>query len=148
MKIENQVCTLEQAKTLKKLGVSQEAMFSWCGDENHIIKEENKLWVWVSPTEPANSQEEEHRSMVPSAKPFAAAYTLAELGEMLNSETYTLRIGSEESEYANWSWYDESENIGMGPFDTEAQARAGMLIHFLEKGRQTIEETNERLLNS
>lgn len=151
MKLENEVCLLEQAETLKVLGVNQNSRYSWCGNKNLTPQENNperKPWVFVNTTKPANSLEEDHRSMVPSAKPFAAAYNVAELGIMLGSETYTLRTGSESSQFANWAWMDDGNGIGLGEYATEAQARAAMLIHHIEQGYTTVEEVNERFLNA
>lgn len=86
MNIQHQVSTMEQSEKLKTLGVSQDTMFSWCGDKAHIPTEHNpddKAWVWIGSTIPANNQEADHREDVQSAKPFAAAFSVAELLIML-----------------------------------------------------------------
>lgn len=120
MKLENQVVNLELSKRLKELGVKQESYFWWngyVGGGMHHFKLENKrVSVGVEIT--------------------YSAYTVAELGEMLPE-----KYGS-----SKWIW-DYGENKGLKhwicdqdfddeiPYqwsETEADARAKMLIYLLE----------------
>ena len=118
MKLEKQVCSLELAKQLKELGVTQES-----------------LWVW------------EFADGVPSNLNAAAssgsnvyAYSAAELGGMLPCEIdddWLRCIKSRQDGNAIWkiryapvggeSEYSHQENA-----ETEADARAKMLIYLLE----------------
>jgi len=128
MKLEDIVCTLEQAEKLKELGVQQDSHFFWVDR-----KDKSKL-VYAKTIEFLQTL------------PIFSAFTVSELGQMLDSETGTQRNGSEDSEYANWEWADDSNQLGMGMFATEVEARADMLITLLEKNLIKVEICNERLL--
>jgi len=151
MKLENQVCSLEQAKKLKELGIKQDSLISFFGDEtprlmdNCAVGVEYGPWIYLDTTEPANNQAESLRQDIQNTIPLAAAFTVAELGVMLPSETLTIRRGSEDSEFPNWEWENESHQNGWGTFNTEAQARADHLIMLLEKKLITRDEVNQRL---
>ena len=136
MKLQDQVCTLEQAKKLKELGVIQDSIFCFIGDGNPDPKYFTSFEIYYS----ANAMLEvgaswhEHR---------IAAFTVAELGIMLPSETLTIRRGSES--FPNWEWENEGRQTGWGCFNTEAAARADHLIMLLENKLITVEEVNKRL---
>ena len=128
MKIEMQVCSLEQSIKLKKLSIKQDSHFFWVDR-----KEKSKL-VYAKSVEFLNSL------------PIYSAFTVAELGIMLDSETYTQRTGSEDSKYANWEWINDGNETGSGLFGYEVFARADMLINCLESGSLSAETCNNRLL--
>jgi hypothetical protein len=118
MKIENQVCTLEQAKKLKELGVCQESYLyhvkdittpgTLSGKEKIIF---NQHW---------------------------SAFSVAELGVMLgNMAHYPHR--SDRNEY----WYVYLDKYEQ--YKTEAEVRAAVLIFRLERGAITIAEVNHLL---
>jgi hypothetical protein len=67
MKLENQVCSLDLAKRLKKLGVKQESLFWWSAHT-----EPATLWNEWSLEKQEGSPDTSY-----------AAFTVAELGEML-----------------------------------------------------------------
>ena len=117
MKLKNQCCSLEQGKRFKELELTGSLFHHFQG---RIASE-----AWGNDYYPA--------------------FTAAELGIMANSEYYTMRDGSETSEYANWSWYSDANNVGMGPFNTQAEAAADLIIWLLENGHATAEECNNRL---
>ncbi len=114
VKIEEQVCSLELAKKLKKLGVEQDSLWWWvveCSEEAAQL-----YFKWDVPkTEPKEK--------------IYSAFTVAELGKMLprsfkmvcwvsgvhqgSENLYIINYGSFLSQHA----------------DTEANARAKMLIH-------------------
>ena len=118
MKLSEQVCALEQAKKLYALGVERRSLFY------HF---HGRI---------------EHEAF---GSEYYSAFTVAELGVMCNSEVYTWRTGSVNSEYANWEWIDEGGQNGMGVYATEAEARAAMLIYLLENNLVTPAEINQRL---
>lgn len=131
MKLENQVTSLELSKKLKELRVPQESYFDW------YLMASNKY-----PTELRKS------SKIFRAKTldFCSAYTVAELGEML--PWYIKEIGGalemqKVSNIINKEWgviytVDEQtlalhDGVSVEEWaDTEADARAKMLIYLLE----------------
>ena len=130
MKIENQVVTIEQAKKLKELGVTAEPLFWYVID--------------IDPITPLDIIQKWQHSNFDQCEKYPA-YTVAELGVMMPSETFTQRTGSEDSEYDNWEWVDDGNGNANGLYETEAAARASMLIYLLENHLTTPEEVNKRL---
>lgn len=139
MKIEDQVCTLEQGKRLQELGVTKIAMF---------------YHYWNGRTD---CPEELKEYSIGYSKPRAAtanyypAYTVAELGEMLpkkviyNCEEESAMYVQKDiklAAYLNWNGFcNQIQYIKGGggvltvagyENQTEAQARAEMLIYLLE----------------
>lgn len=149
MKIENQVCTLEQAKRLKELGVLQYSYFSWCGEEGQRLMDNGRdgmavqEWVFVANTEPVNNMQADHRENVPGAKPFAAAYSVAELGEMLPPEYCSIRCETHGS--IGWESWQRGGLLPLIAFATEAECRATLLIRLIESKLITVEQVNKRI---
>lgn len=108
MKIEQQVCSLKSAKKLKELGVKQGSLF-WFNLNNKIVI------VFKGQ----------------DTRKFYSAFTVAELGEMLPKGCFSLKTESEEfpyrCEYKQINGYTSASGA-----DTEAEARAKMLIYLLE----------------
>lgn len=79
MNLEEQVCSLDLAKRLKKLGVKQESYFRWCvevfsGDSFEHNKTHPELHV------PLNDQQiTKNKAMIP----ICSAFTVAELAHLL-----------------------------------------------------------------
>ncbi len=112
MKLEKQVCSLELAKRLKELGVKQESYFMW-----------------------ASVKEGEHAQVLPfqwEAKKTACAFTVAELGEMLPQGAATFQR-SQTNEYRCVP-PRELQGLPSVNGDTEADARAKMLVYLIEMG--------------
>ena len=120
MKLENQVCGLDLAKRLKELGVKQESLFWWVDAyENYKITSEAYNEDWV-----VRSEKNGFSNISDDKK--CSAFTVAELGEMLPE---------------NVCWRDYRKGYGKWGFnwgdfraeaDTEANARAKMLVYLLE----------------
>lgn len=128
MQLENQVCSLELAKELKKLGVKQESQFYWNRGQSYLICEDSRLRV------PED----------------VSAFTVAELGEVLpevtaiqNGELGRLEITYRTySEDGNREWdvcYMANNDFRSEFANTEADARAKMLIYLLENKLITLE---------
>lgn len=126
MKLEQQVVTLGLAKKLKELGVKQESYFEWRQYE----------WGWnVGKTQ----------SMADELD-FVSAFTVAELGEMLPVRDYLSEgIVKDREDLASWvtfksdgkwhchlTWRYSRDKVEAIKADTEADARAIMLIYLLE----------------
>lgn len=108
MKLENQVVSLDLSKRLKELGVKSPSNFYWDegdGIEDRLEYSPNHVFLELIP-----------------------AYTVAELGEMLPTLTTSWK-----SALGNWVCevppQMNEENIFA---DTEADARAKMLIYLIE----------------
>lgn len=145
MKLENQVCSFEQAKRLSELKVGETGfpLFVWV-PEFPIFNEALRLCTFAEfESRLKNSILSDDAKALVGYYP---AFTLSELGQMLDSETYTQRTGSEDSEYANWEYMDDNNQLGWGNFNTEVEARAAMLIAHLEKEIVAAETCNERLV--
>lgn len=121
MKLENQVCPLGLSKRLKELGVKQKSAFYW-------------YKCWLVRMGEQNHRFPEHPDRAWSAS-YTAAFTVAELGEML-----PCGFSSHKEEIGRWSigLYKKGVNgLVVGYSETassEANARAKMLIHLIEKG--------------
>lgn len=112
MKLEQQVSSLELAQKLKELGVKQESYF-----------------VWLKVTD--------GHKLVPSyilrldgAEEWCSAFTVAELGEMLPIITASWKGG-----LGKWTCEVPPQmECHVEYAETEADARAKMLIYLAEKG--------------
>ena len=150
MKIENQVCTLEQAKKLQQLGIEQNTHYWWDEGDNVL-----------------------YRCIDRSAKDIGcfAAFTVAELGIALpdyKPSLGNLEIGKCETDHITmkpikkswwnasyWTWENEKCTCGrihirktnnyLQQYPTLAQSLAALLIHLLENNLITAEEVNCRL---
>lgn len=116
MKLEQQVVSLELAKKLKSLGVKQESAFYW------VYSKMSSFWqVLYGPYH--------------GGADTIAAFTVAELGEMLpNNKVHTLKWFGQ---FYCEAWDDVVEKtnpITRCVSDTEADARAKMLVYLIEQG--------------
>jgi hypothetical protein len=120
MKLEHQVCSLDLAKRLKELGVRQESEFYW-----RKIREGDWMLVSAYETIGQHHPEVEH----------VRAFTVAELGEMLPSFCRFWRNGKKSGPLAWTGHYEPIDDSAFGELgDTEAEVKAKMLIHLIEKG--------------
>lgn len=123
MKLESQVCSLELARNLKELGVRQESLFAWyqkgsyfSGDKHY---EAEAPYVDNNYGEPNDFPQ----------KLLCAAFTVAELGEMLPWE-----IGVHFDKW-NDQWLYYYGDMDDKPYsNTEADARAKCLVYLIEQG--------------
>lgn len=119
MKVEEQVCSLNLAKRLKELNVKQDSYFFYeyysmsaymIVDNQHIHSYEGVIYY--------------------------SAFTVAELGMMLPAVNPSSRSKDGTGWYMNVIYPIEKWNQ-MYPCETEADARASMLIYLLENGLLT-----------
>ena len=124
MKLEDQACSLELAKKLKELGVKQGSLYYWF-----------KTW-WESGANGWHSKwevlhcENDHFAVKGELERYPA-YTVAELGEMLplrHKSGQTLSLVPGERFACGCTGDDEYKQFA----DTEADARAKMLIYLIE----------------
>jgi hypothetical protein len=161
MRIENQVCTVEQAKRLKELGIKQAACFSWMYsllkidyDISYHTVESLELLAKSHP------KSIEWKDSID--KGIFSAFLVSELGVMLPDiyapmQWYTISNSGYNKEGNiidppnSFSLHigETTANMDSEPFDkycypTEAQARAAYLIHLLESKSITATEVNKR----
>ncbi len=132
MELQKQVCSLESAKRLKELGVNQESLYEWV-EHSPAWNKHNPIWSVF------------HVDADDKVNPRCAAFTVAELGEMLPKQhqiySYPTCVNGKEI----WDCTSVDQRIhqtegweqgysGTPPMfsDTEADARAKMLIYLLE----------------
>lgn len=132
MKLEDQCVSIDLSKRLKELGVKQDSLYSWFETKRYGIIIEQ-------------SGSEFDLEYYLSVGRLGSAFTVAELGEMLpynimvNGQSYFFEAGkaSKANPYiseheVNYSYGDEC--IHLEREDTEADARAKMLIYLIENG--------------
>lgn len=135
MKLEHQVIPLELAKRLKSLGVKQESLFWW---EQIKIAGKNE---WKKEWELGFNNNSPHYR----GGRTIAAFTVAELGEMLPAElpgNWLLQMAPAFKNIKAWVlWYEDTEspekmtlngNHWTISADTEAEARGRMLAYLIE----------------
>lgn len=120
MKLENQVTSLELSRILKKLGVKQESLF----------------YYQISDTTPELRHGKTTTNYGVPVQEWYSAYTVAELGELLPFQVSTIKtktrwlcrmiFDNNPFRKEKGATYVEEEA------DTEADARAKMLIYLLE----------------
>lgn len=126
MKIENQVCTLEQRVKLFNYGITESIIHHYSKPDGTYIECDKlqyppKQWVKIP------------------------AFTSTELGEMLPNCFTTMKLtGEHDMPNHRWRIYneDDADAVGDVMFETEAQARAAALIHLLENNHITSEQVN------
>lgn len=130
MKLEDQVVSLDLAKRLKELGVKQKSHFIWAnGGYKWFVSPDHEI---IRINDPGYAQ------------PWPSAFTVAEMGEMLppGIASFQERMANTQAEIKKWFCAYEEEADDHGPVinprvenaDTEADARAKMLIYLIEKG--------------
>lgn len=138
MTLEQQVTSLELSKRLKELGVKQESYFVWANYIGQPPNFESSWTLYPSDSEDWGNQE---------AREHIAAFTVAELGEMLPGEldggVWYWHECSPRGSVKNWLEWFEDEDGDKKQLDgqshewlisahTEADARAKMLVYLLE----------------
>lgn len=122
MPLEKQVCSLELSKKLKELGVKKESYWYWLEQMGRVFALADKYEI--------------ERQWKASSREIYSAFTVAELGEMMAGEF----IGACALEIKKEWWVSGGEWEPGVPgrykhletADTEADARAKMLIYLIE----------------
>lgn len=125
MKLENEVVSLNLARKLKELGVKQESEFIWQTDYHpygETAIEDDGTATLLSATRTATAE----MGVVGRY----SAFTVAELGEMLPNFAFTFK--NNDGWNGNWKQLPNGHPSFIA--DTEADARAKMLIYLIEQG--------------
>lgn len=126
MKIEKQVCTLEQAKKLNDLGVAQSSLFYWKENEIQIVVTEKQMKEWIE-------------KYLPTLNEYYSAFTLSELSAMIKGGSYE----------AERLWNRMLSRINGGNSCTlfyQPSFLADFLIDILEAKYLSVEACNKRVL--
>ena len=113
MELKDQVCSLESARKLKELGVKQESLFYW--HETARLDGINNF----------------NQSKI-NSKYCYSAFTVAELGDMLPEMVDNLQILTWKKTWREQMTYFCEHRDNVFSAETEAEARAKMLIYLLE----------------
>lgn len=120
MELEQQICSLELAKHIKSLGVNQDSFFEWRRFDCQGLYSE---WHWGLFSE----------NIMPDES--VPAFTVAELGDMSpTSLEYTAFNGSKDGMLHHLIACSATDQVAKVHADTEADARAKMLISLIENG--------------
>jgi hypothetical protein len=131
MKLQNQVCSLVQAKRFSELGIFQgQSLFfydTWMADKNKLQ---------------FNSGHQSGDSYKNSESCFSA-FTLSELGQMLGYEN----VPYFSTEYDMWMLPKGSnlKGAGLGSIN-ECEIRAELLLYSIDQGLTSVETCNSRLV--
>lgn len=134
MKLENQVCTLEQAKRIKELGVAYESIFRYVSDYKGEF-ECVLSWGYEWSDYPCHA----------GSNDIISAYTVAELGVMLPN---LIAIEYKLDEFFDNHFSDlpaKEKELRFWGAIMSATFLAAMLIYLLENNLTTSEEVNKRL---
>ena len=138
MRLEDQLCLLQQAKRLKELGVRQDNALYWynCNDFGiNILHKSTHGYACIAwPEYPEN---------INPVRENYACFTVAELNAMLGYISNGI-----EYDYDQRMWVTNWDGKFIERFTTEAQASAELLIHSIKQTKElTVEEVNNRLNN-
>ena len=124
MKLEDQMVDLELSKKLKDLNVEQESLWYWVCIKLRANGFGSPVWTLL-----ACRHKHNYDYMVEEYDDYVSAFTVAELGEMLPIAYRTCRTGT--GKYLAYSSGDINgpEDFQITLSNTEANARAKMLIH-------------------
>lgn len=124
MELKKQVCSLELAKKLKKLGAVQESLYFWVEAETKTKIIKPRIWRVEDVVGEQDFMKYDEYS----------AFTVAELGEILPFDDVTLEYSPMPEYYSDTKWVcitGEGCNQKIIA-ETEANARAKMLIYLKE----------------
>lgn len=138
MKLEQQVCSLDLARRLKELGVKQEHQFQWLKiADGGIPQSGNFLSLWVDNTRYFISESFYETNFYKIHQEIDiveeySAFTVAELGEILPAQSCSAKkLASQGGDQWGCVW-PPTKYVSYA--DTEADARAKMLVYLLENG--------------
>lgn len=137
MKLENQVCSIEQAEELKRLGLAQRSLFHYVNNwlnPRKLPVDNGQIIVMGTEKHQYNLRAKERDTSIE----FVSAFNVAELGELLGRHIEIVQYSENKGDF--YMYWDS-----LGRFETEAQARAFVLIESIKEGVITIEDVNKKL---
>lgn len=127
MKIEKQVCSINQSNKLKELGIKQKTFFYW-------FKNWQDKYVLVDVGYSSPPKEK------PNPNEVASAFTMSELGAMLNVTIDGVLPKKYNIKEIN-AWFEINTKL----YKSEVDLRAGILIYLIEAGLLNLNTCNKRL---
>jgi hypothetical protein len=124
MKLENQVCTYEQAQKLKNFGILQQSLTAYVIQDKRLAVDLHTAFEWG----PGK----------------VAAFNVAELAVMLPDDYYESHRGPSKDYW--YCGHIESDDFHFE--STQAKVMASMLIELLEKECTNVADVNARLIQS
>lgn len=134
MKLEQQVTSLELSKKLKELGVKQESLFYWTRNytwKSGDFKADSKEYIGYSKNKKHYSEYE------------YAAFTVAELGELLPNLTTSWKQIETSDGDIGWRCHYDDKEVKTTIADTEAESRGKMLVYLLENNLINLSEVTK-----
>ena len=118
MDLKDQVVNLELSKKLKELGVKQKS-----------------LWWWTDYKQNGDYRLNYNLGIASTHSLSISAFTVAELGEMLPNRILSSNNWEDNGKWRTQDFMEPAKNQEMQYADTEANARAKMLIYLIESGK-------------
>lgn len=139
MKVSDQVCSLEQAKRLKELGVRQEGLFCFIGDENPDPRYNEPMRLFYE-SEAIECGKSWYDNRI-------AAFTVAELGIMLPDYYFAYKRPFGYALYKNedGGFAVADGTVNGATLDTMAECIANGIIYMIENNLITVDEINARI---
>lgn len=156
MKLEDQVASVEQCKKLKELGIAQKGCFSWLYsplNSNYGISHHNEESLEILAMSNPKSIEWKERI----ERGIFSAFSVAELGlmlpDLLETDLYQYELVCIKEADDEWlcryvrnnNTLDLHPKADFGTGETEAEARADLLISLLEDKLISVEKINKKL---
>lgn len=154
MKLENQVCTLEQAERLKELGVKQISMLAYNkhGElENDLLTEVEALW---------HDEYSAAYTVAEMRMAIGIGYTVVQTGwRIYNGKTDPTYSVVKSAQLHDKGYYLDAPEVGRDNVDvwagigdeqpfTDGDAHGRLLIYLLENYTDVLLEVNQRLQNA
>jgi hypothetical protein len=144
MKLEKQVCTKGQSKKMRELGIVQKSVFYYHPNFKRPV---------IGTTMTRQGKHSSADVMVCNLKPFSiSAFTDSEMGVMIKMIGLYSAVNSVLGGWAihhinGYKEFEFPQPGNMNNYDTEAEARADIIISLLERGVIKVEEINRAFLN-
>jgi hypothetical protein len=137
MKLQDQVCLLDQSKRLKELGVVQESHCHWVSSSTMLPEGYHLTVQGVSPFKDTSRFKDSY-----------SAFTVAELGVMLPDPwSVGKHFGSRGIKLGSQGEYYQFDILEYSYYGlTMAECMGNALSDLLETGQLTVEEVNRRLV--
>ncbi len=140
MKLEDQVVSLELSQKLKELGVKQESLFVWRGVQDWRFGPLRYTLAYVANLVDDSNFPKIWKIRASKVVVTYSAFTVAELGEMLPAKHQQIKLYRRHlGEWVcRWDYGTSPTGCHMETSNTEANARAKMLIYLLENELITV----------